>query len=113
MLSDRVPEDHTARQFCGHWCRELGAFPLQSKSDVSDFDHLNECRTRVNPSSDGEREQTEHAARLWANYGRSIAALAFWIRVGGSEKASLTTRSTASPVCQVSVSSLSFLAWAM
>jgi hypothetical protein len=91
MLSDRVPEDHTARQFCGHWCRELGAFPLPN----------------------GEREQTEHAARLWANYGRSIAALAFWIRVGGSEKASLTTRSTASPVCQVSVSSLSFLAWAM
>jgi hypothetical protein len=36
-------------------CRELGGFPLQSKSDVSDFDHLIMCRTRVNPSSVGER----------------------------------------------------------
>jgi hypothetical protein len=68
----------------------LGEFPLQSKSYVSDFDHLVKCRTRVNPSSDGERvrvkgfepieglspphptplpkgerEQTEFAALLW------------------------------------------------
>ena len=49
----------------------------------------------------------------WVSYGRSMAALAFWISAGDSENASLTMRSTASPVCQVSVSSLSFLACAI
>ena len=36
--------------------------PLRSKSDISDFDHL-ECRTRVNASSDGERKRAEIVAR--------------------------------------------------
>ena len=35
--------------------------PLPSKSDISDFDNL-KCRTRVNPSLDGERERAEIVA---------------------------------------------------
>ena len=37
--------------------------PTQPKSDLSDFGHQM-CRTRVNPSSGGERERTAAVARL-------------------------------------------------